>query len=119
MIIAPLGGLLGLGIAVGVVRLLLTAAPLDIPRIAEMRIDDSILFSALTVCASFVALSAAIGAMRLRTKDVIRLLRDGPDNAGARRAGRPAESEPRSSQSKSHCRWCCWRGASVLEPGAW
>ena len=75
--VIALGGALGLLIAAAALRLLANAGSIDIPRLAEVRVDAPLLVGALVLCGVAVIVSAAIGALRVRPNDAVHVLRDG------------------------------------------
>ncbi|MDB4875304.1 MAG: permease [Gemmatimonadetes bacterium] len=75
-IVSAIGGALGLVVAAAALRVLVVAGPLDIPRLAEVHVDTSLALSAIALSALFAAVSVAIAATRVRSRDAMRLLRD-------------------------------------------
>jgi putative ABC transport system permease protein len=89
MIVALLGASLGLGLAFGMVQLLHTFDPRDIPRLADVSIDGWVL--AFTVGAALITglITGLIPALRAPYRDVIAALRENERSvAGNRRQGR-------------------------------
>ncbi len=76
-IVTITGGVLGLGLAAGALRVLASATAVDIPRIGEIRVDMSVVLAAVVLSAAAAAMSVAIGALRVRPRETLRLLRDG------------------------------------------
>ena len=76
-IIAATGGALGAGLAAVALRLLVQAGPLDLPRVDEVHLDAEAMLAAAALTVLFAMMSAAIGAFRIRSSDVARILRDG------------------------------------------
>jgi putative ABC transport system permease protein len=88
LLLAALGAVAGLGLAWTSVRLLVTAAPIDIPRLAEVGIDARVLLFCL---AATVATGLAFGlvpALQLSGRDLHATLKEGARGAGDGRAGR-------------------------------
>jgi putative ABC transport system permease protein len=88
-VLAILSGLIGLAVATLAVRLLVIAAPIDIPRLDEAGIDSGVLaFAALIslAAAAIVALLPAWRVSRLLPQDA---LKSGSAAAGSLQGGRP------------------------------
>ena len=77
LLIAAAGGALGLTLSALGLRLLVRAGSLELPRVNEVRVDGAVVLAAIAVTALFVVTSAAIGALRIRSSDAMRILRDG------------------------------------------
>jgi len=77
ILVALTGGALGLGVAVLILRTLTDAGALGIPRLGEVHVDASLVAASVALSLLFAAMSWAIGAARVRSRDVIRVLRDG------------------------------------------
>ena len=77
LILAGIGGALGIGVAAIALRLFVTTAPIDLPRVTEVALDFRVLaFSALV--AAFAGLAVAIvPAWRMAGRDVQDILRAG------------------------------------------
>lgn len=89
MLVAVLGSAVGLAMAFGIIRLLHTFDPRQIPRLAEVTIDSWVL--AFTTVAALVTgtITGLIPALRAPYRDVISSLREGERSvAGNRRQGR-------------------------------
>ena len=82
------GGALGLFLAFGVVRLLRTYNPGDIPRLAEATVDGWIV--ALTIGAALITsvVTGLVPVLRMPFDDMVTALREGERNVGHRRGGR-------------------------------
>jgi predicted permease len=77
LVLAVVGGTLGLAIARGALRLFVTTAPIDLPRVAEVAIDVRVLAFAV-LAAVFAGLAVAIvPAWRVAHGDVQDVLRAG------------------------------------------
>jgi putative ABC transport system permease protein len=77
LLLAAAGGALGLGVAALALRLFVTTAPIDLPRVAEVAIDFRVLAFAL-FAAAFAGLAVAIvPAWRMAGRDVQDVLRSG------------------------------------------
>jgi putative ABC transport system permease protein len=87
-LLGVLGGALGLFIAFGVVRLLRTYNPGDIPRLAEASVDGWIV--ALTLGAALLTslVTGLVPALRTPFDDMVTALREGERNVGHKRGGR-------------------------------
>lgn len=77
VIVALIGGALGLVAAASGLRLLANAASVDIPRLAEVRVDASVVLAAVALSALAAAMSAVLGAIRVRSRNTVQVLRDG------------------------------------------
>lgn len=86
-LVAVVGGAVGFGLAALAIRALVGVAPLDIPRLGEIRVDAQVFCVAAALSVAFIAVSVAIAALRIQTRDVIRLLRDGGRTATSGRSG--------------------------------
>jgi predicted permease len=77
VLIAAIGGVLGLVLAVWGVRLLLTMSPADLPRAKEIGLDARVLF--FTACASLLAglISGLTPALQTSRADVNETLKEG------------------------------------------
>jgi putative ABC transport system permease protein len=83
LVLSAAGGLAGLALAHVALRLLRAGAPFDVPRLAEARLDPSVLLFALgaaAVCGIGVGLAPALQLARADFND---LLKDGGRQAGA------------------------------------
>jgi putative ABC transport system permease protein len=82
------GGALGLFLAYGVVRVLRTYNPGDIPRLAEASVDGWIV--ALTIGAALITslVTGLVPVLRMPFDDMVTALREGERNVGHRRGGR-------------------------------
>ena len=87
-LLGVLGGTLGLFLAYGVVRLLRTYNPGDIPRLAEASVDGWIV--ALTLGAALITslVTGLVPVLRTSFDDMVTALREGERNVGHRRGGR-------------------------------
>lgn len=87
-LLGVVGGALGLFLAFGVVRLLRTYNPGNIPRLAEASVDGWII--ALTLGAALVTslLTGLVPALRQPFDDMVAAIREGERNMGQRRSGR-------------------------------
>ncbi|HEY2376064.1 MAG TPA: ABC transporter permease [Gemmatimonadaceae bacterium] len=86
ILLAALGGSLGFGLAAIALRLLVVSSPLGLPRLNEVRVDTSVVLFAFAFVALFALISASIGALRIRSSDTIRALREGGRSSTAGRA---------------------------------
>jgi putative ABC transport system permease protein len=87
-LLGVLGGALGLFLAYGVVRVLRTYNPGDIPRLAEASVDGWIV--ALTIGAALITslVTGLVPVLRMPFDDMVTALREGERNVGHRRGGR-------------------------------
>jgi putative ABC transport system permease protein len=87
-LLGVLGGALGLFLAFGVVRLLRTYNPGNIPRLADASVDGWIV--ALTIGAALLTslVTGLVPALRTPFDDMVTALREGERNVGHRRGGR-------------------------------
>jgi predicted permease len=76
-VVAAIGGALGVGLAAIALRLLVGLGPLDLPRVNEVRLDADGVMAAVALTSVFALVSAVIGALRIRSGDTARILRDG------------------------------------------
>ncbi len=85
LVLAGLGGLLGLGLCRGLLAALPRLAPADFPRLDNVRLDGRVLaFAALAVLATAL-LAGLLPALRAARRDPLPALRDGTGGAtGAR-----------------------------------
>lgn len=85
LVLAGIGGLLGVAVAVGLVRVLVALAPAGMPRIAEVGIDGTVLgFAALASIAAGVAFGV-IPALWGARQDAGRVARETSSGAGRSR----------------------------------
>jgi putative ABC transport system permease protein len=87
-VLGLLGGALGLALAFGLVRLLRTYNPGNIPRLAEAGVDGWIV--ALTLGAALLTslVTGLVPALRTPFDDMVSAIREGERNMGQRRGGR-------------------------------
>ena len=86
LLLGVLGGVFGLAIALGVVRLLRVFDPGDIPRLADVAIDGPVLAVTLGVALVTSILTGLVPALRTPFHDLVAALRDGERSvAGSRR----------------------------------
>ena len=89
MIVALLGASLGLVLAFGMLQLLHTFDPRDIPRLADVAIDGWVLAFTMSAALATGLLTGLIPALRAPYRDVISSLRESERSvAGNRRQGR-------------------------------
>lgn len=82
------GAALGLFLAWAVVRLLVTAQPLDIPRLAEVSFDGRVIGFGLLIAVLTVLLFGALPALQLSRTDLQSTLKEGGRGASAGPAAR-------------------------------
>jgi predicted permease len=87
LLLAVMSAVLGVAVAHGSLRVLLTRGPQNLPRLDQIGIDGSVLLfaSALTVVATF--LFSAVPALRNRAVPVAGIIRDGTRGATSSRQG--------------------------------
>ena len=76
-VLALLGGLLGTAVAVGLTRLFVRYAPTDLPRLAEVRVDGTVLAVALLTVVVVGALAGVGPALQSGRVGLDRALREG------------------------------------------
>ena len=105
--LALLGGVIGLGLAFGGLRLLVALAPGNIPRLADIGLDLPVLLFTLVISVVAGLLFGAIPVFKYSRGRVAL-------GAPRRRPDRDVEpgSAPRAQHAWSWCRWrwrsCCW-----------
>ena len=77
LLLASVGGALGIGVAVIALRLFVTTAPIDLPRLGEVAIDVRVLAFAAVVSAIAGLAVAVVPAWRTARRDVQEVLRAG------------------------------------------
>ena len=77
ILLAMLGGVIGLGIGGIALRVLVVVAPLGLPRLNEVRVDTSVVLCAAALATLFALVSASLGAWRIGGGNALRILRDG------------------------------------------
>ncbi len=76
-VIALVGGAIGLTLGVIALRALTRMGKLDLPRVSEIHVDATLWISAIVLASLFALMSFVIGALRVRPRDAMRVLRDG------------------------------------------
>ena len=86
-LLAAVSSVLGLGAAYVAIRMLVTAGPADIPRLAEIHVDAATIAFTFVVAAIVALVCSAIPAIRFMRSDALSGLRDGTrgGTAGANR----------------------------------
>ena len=87
LLLGVLGGIVGLAIAFGVVRLLRAFDPGDIPRLAQVAIDGPILAATLGIALLTSIVTAIMPALRTPYRDLVTALRDGERSVAGDRRG--------------------------------
>jgi putative ABC transport system permease protein len=87
-LLGALGGALGLLLAFGVVRLLRTYNPGDIPRLADASVDGWIVMLTLGAALLTSLVTGLVPVLRMPFDDMVTALREGERNVGHRRGGR-------------------------------
>ena len=87
-LLGALGGALGLFLAFGVVRLLRTYNPGDIPRLADASVDGWIVMLTLGAALLTSLVTGLVPVLRMPFDDMVTALREGERNVGHRRGGR-------------------------------
>ena len=75
--IALVGLLLGLGATVVAVRAVVAARPAGLPRANEIHVDAAVVGVAVVLAAMFALVSTVLAALRVRTAEAMRVLREG------------------------------------------
>jgi predicted permease len=89
LVLGLLGGVAGVALAVGVVRLLGAWSPGDIPRLAQVQVDVPVLLFTFGLALGTALLVGIVPALRTPYQDVVTALRDGERSvAGSRGGGR-------------------------------
>ena len=88
LLVALLGGALGLGLAWGAIHVLPALAPEGLPRIENVRIDPGVMAFALAVSLLAGLLAGVLPALRGARTGLLPVLHDGGSRATGRRAGR-------------------------------
>jgi predicted permease len=91
-VLSALGGLLGVGLAVGVVKLFVAMAPNSLPRLDEIRVDASALGAALLITAATLSLSGLGPTVFGSWPSVQDALRSGSRHTEGRTVRRAAEA---------------------------
>jgi putative ABC transport system permease protein len=76
-VITAIAGVIGLGIAMFAVRVLVSAGPVDIPRLAEVRVDLTTVVFGIVASVLVAVLCSVIPALRLGRVQLSRALREG------------------------------------------
>ena len=86
-LLTAVSALLGLGVATVAIRVLVHAGPVQLPRLAEVRVDGAVVGFMLLVAAIVAVACSAIPAVRFSRSDVLGGLREGGrgGTAGGRR----------------------------------
>jgi len=77
VLVAAIGGVIGLALAVTILELLVRLGSLGIPRLNEVHIDTGVALAAVALTTLFALLATAIGAVGVRSHDAMRILRSG------------------------------------------
>jgi putative ABC transport system permease protein len=88
-VLAILSGLIGLALATVAVRLLVIAAPIDIPRLEEAGIDGGVLVFAVLISLASAAIVGLLPAWRVSRLSPQDALKSGSGTAGSLQGGRP------------------------------
>ena len=92
LVLAALGGALGLVVAAGAVRLFVLTAPADLPRLDEIALDGGVLAAAVGVTALAMLLFGLAPALLTSRVGAQEVLRAGTRQAGGRRSRLGAEA---------------------------
>jgi len=76
-VLATIAAVLGLAIAATGIRLLVTAGPVELPRLAEVRMDGSVVAFTFVITALIALACSMIPALRFARVDLIASLREG------------------------------------------
>lgn len=88
LVLGACGAVLGLGLAWTLVRVLVTAQPIDVPRLAEVAFDGRVIGFGLLIALGTVLLFGAIPALQLSRADLQSTLKEGGRGASAGPAAR-------------------------------
>lgn len=86
-LLAGIGGALGVWVAYGALRIFVTTAPVDLPRIEDVTLDGRVLLFAVFVTGLTGLLVAMLPVLHLDDRDPQSALRSGSSGSGAGRAG--------------------------------
>jgi predicted permease len=86
VLVAAVGGGVGLGVAAIALHILVRAGPLGLPRLNEVHVDVGVALAAIALTTLFAMISAAIGALRVRSNQAMQILRDSGRTGTAGRA---------------------------------
>ena len=84
LVLAAVGGLLGVGVAFAAMKAIVVAAPLDIPRLAEVTLDARALVFALALVLVTAIVFGLLPALVLSRVDVQRVLKEGGRSGSGR-----------------------------------
>ena len=88
LVIASAAGILGVAGAWALIRVLPVVAPEDLPRLADVRLDATVLFFALVVVVMSAVLSGLVPALRAARPDLLPSLREGSGASSSARTVR-------------------------------
>lgn len=91
-LLAAAGGLLGLGVAVAVVRAFVALAPASLPRVDEIQVSGAVLGGAVAITAVAMLLFGLAPALFTSRAPLHEALRSGTRQSGSRRSRLAAES---------------------------
>ncbi|HJR63105.1 MAG TPA: ABC transporter permease [Gemmatimonadaceae bacterium] len=77
VILASAGAILGIGVAAGALRLLRGATTVPIPRLAEVRLDETVVLVSVVIAAMVALLTSALPILRVAGRDLTPHLRAG------------------------------------------
>ena len=86
-LLAGIGGALGVWVAYGALRIFVTTAPVDLPRIEDVTLDGRVLLFAVLVTGLTGLLVAILPVLHLDDRDPQSALRSGSTGSGAGHAG--------------------------------
>jgi putative ABC transport system permease protein len=98
LMLASIGGTLGLGVAWAALRVFVRTAPIDLPRVNDVAIDGSVLAFAAAISVLAGATVSILPACRMARRDVERALRAGSLTITSDRGGSRARSALLASQ---------------------
>lgn len=76
-VLASIASVIGIGVATGAIRLLVSAGPTEIPRLAEVRIDAAAVLFTLLLAALVVVVCSVVPALRIGRLQLSNALREG------------------------------------------
>jgi len=86
-LLALVGGLLGLALAAAAVKGVVAGAPLDLPTLADVRLNGTVLLGALVFALTSSLLAGLVPAVRASRTSMADALRDGATHASQGRSG--------------------------------
>ena len=88
LLLAGLGGLLGVAAAAGITQVIVASTPIDIPRLNQVGLDARVLTFAAILALGTAIVFGLLPAMFTSRADLQQVLKDGSRNQGGSRGGR-------------------------------